>query len=257
MAPPDCGFAYSQARLQARLGLRAQASDWQRLNAARDLAGWLQASAASPLARWTHDLAPADSSHEAERRLRHHWLELVDEVARWQPTAWREATAWLRWLPYLPALEKIARGSRTPDWMRGDAFLGPIVAEDPRQRAAHLQHTACAPLAAGFRAPAGVTGAWLRHWRSLWPRNDPGLRALERLARQVGSTRAEIARLPETATSGAALARLDRALLVAFRRNALSPVATVAWLGMTGLDLLRLRGDAANRTLRIEREGDA
>lgn len=253
MIRPDCAFAYSQARLQARLGVRAGAADWQRLNATRDLGALLQASASSALASWTRELTARVGVHDAERSLRRAWLQAVDEVVAWQPPRWRAAVAWLRWLPYLPALEKLARGAAPPDWMRGDPLLGPIVAEDPRQRAASVQRTGYAPLAAGFHSPPDVTGAWLRHWRELWPRDDPGAIGLARVARDVGHARTEVENAPPGANTGAALVRLEKRLLAAFRRNPLTVVATVAWLALAGLDLLQLRGSVATRALRLDR----
>jgi ribonuclease Y len=51
-------------------------------------------------------------------------------------------------------------------------------------------------------------------------------------------------------TSEDARERFARTLLKAFRRNPLSPVATVAWLGLAALDLAQLRGAIAVRALR-------
>jgi len=252
MSRPDCAFAFSQARLQSRLGSRPTAADWQRMQASRDLGGLLQTAGTTALAPWTQDLTARTPVHEAEQKLRRRWLAQVDEVAAWQPAAWRDAIAWLRWLPYLPSLQKLARGGKSPEWMRSDPVLGPVVAEDPRQRAASLQRTAFAPLAAGFAprsASPDVTGAWLRHWRSLWPLRAPNELSLERVLKQVLAARAEIAAAPESAASNAALDRLERRLLVAFRRNPLSPVATVAWLGLAALDLMQMRGSVALRAL--------
>jgi hypothetical protein len=257
MSAPDCGFAYSQARLQARLGSRTGAADWQRMNATRDLGALLQAAATTALAPWTRELSAHTSVHEAERKLRRAWLDSVDEIASWQPRPWQAAITWLRWLPYLPALEKLARGGKSPEWMRGDPLLGPIVAEDPRQRAASLQRSECAPLASGFQSPPDVTAAWIHHWRSLWPERDPGGRSLERSVLHVRVARAEIAGSPPGTTTATVLARLEKRLMNAFRRHPLSPVATVAWLGLVALDLMQLRGQAVTWALRVAREDAA
>lgn len=183
--------------------------------------------------------------HEVERRLRVHWLALVDEIAAWQPAAWRDAIAWLRWLPYLPALEKLARAGKPPNWMRGDPVLGVIVAEDPRQRAGSLARTGFAPLAAGFTAPPAVTHAWLRHWRGLWPVSAADARALERVVNEVVALPGLWAASPPGTSSSPALARLERRLLAAFRRHPLTAVTTVGYLGLAAIDLLRLRGRLA------------
>jgi hypothetical protein len=254
MNHPDCAFGYSQARLQARFGARPGAADWQRVDAARDVAALLQTCGATSLAPWTHELTTRMTAHEAERKLRAQWLARVDEVAAWQPSRWRNAIAWLRWLPYLPALEKLARGGQSPDWMRNDPVLGPIVAEDPRQRASSLARTEFAPLAAGFTAPPDVTQAWLAHWRALWPRDAARAPALERLMRQVAALRDELASAPPGTASASLLARLERRLIATFRRYPLSASATIAFLGLAALDLLHLRGAVALHALRPDGE---
>ena len=244
MTGPDGRFAYSQARLQARLGSRPAASDWQRVDASRDFSALLRICGASSFAPWTRDLDARMDVHEVERRLRGRWLAQVDEIAAWQPADWRDAFAWLRWLPYLPALEKLARAGKPPDWMRGDPVLGAIVAEDPRQRASSVAGTGFAPLAAGFATPPDVTQAWLRHWRSLWPVADA--RALERVVREVAALPGLLAATPPGASSGPD-ARPPRATAAGRvpppsadgtghgRRISASPA----------LDLLRLRGRLA------------
>ena len=257
MSHPDCAFAYSQARLQARLGARLGAADWQRLHATRDLGALLQGAGNTSLAHWTRELDARTTVHVAERTLRRRWLASVDEIAAWQPAPWRAAIAWLRWLAYLPALEKLARGGKASEWMRGDPLLGPIAAEDLRQRAASVARSPCAPLAGGFQAPVDVTGAWLRHWRTLWPGHDVAAAALERVLREVARARDSIASAPAGASSSASFARLEKRLLVAFRRNPLSPVTSVAWLSLAALDMLQLRGATALRALHVTHESSA
>ncbi len=257
MTGPDGRFAYSQARLQARLGSRPAAPDWQRVGASRDFSTLLRICGASAFAPWTRDLDARMGVHEVERRLRGHWLARVDEIATWQPADWRDAIAWLRWLPYLPALEKLARAGKSPDWMRGDPVLGAIVAEDPRRRAGSLARTGFAPLADGFAAPPDVTRAWLRHWRSLWPVAAPRARALERVVREVVALPGLWAASPPGTSSAPTLARLERRLLAAFRRHPLTALATVGYLGLAGIDLLRLRGRLALLALRPQIEDAA
>ena len=181
MSGTDLAYGYAQARLQARFSSRPVASDWQHIAATRDLGAVLQIARGNALARWTSRLPPRPDVHEIERRLRDEWLQAVDEVADWQPEQWREGTRWMRWVTYLPALQKLARGGRAPAWMRADPILGPIVAREPRERAAALAHTPLAPLAAGFTNPPDMRGAWTRHWQSLWPDDRAARAPLERL----------------------------------------------------------------------------
>jgi len=246
----DLRFAYSQARLQARLGARPGSGDWQHYAATRDLGALLQLLRGTSLARWIDRLPARPGVHEIEQRLRSEWLAAVDEVAAWQPAAWRPGTAWLRWLPYLPSLQKLARGGRPPAWMRGDAVLGPIVAREPRERAAVVSRGPLQPLEPGFGTTPDVAGAWLRHWRELWPRDAAARRSLARLSRTVVAHLARISEAPERSTSDDTLASLERRLELFFRRHPLSPATSVAYLGLLALDLRRLRGALSVRSLR-------
>ena len=250
MSRIDPAFAFAQARLQARYGTRPRAADWSHAAATADLGALLQLLRSSPLARWTGRIGPRADVHEIERRLREEWTRGVDEVASWQPDTWRDGIRWLRWIAYLPTLQKLARGGRAYAWMREDPVLGPVVAREPRDRGAALRRTPLAPLAAGFAPPHDVAGAWTRHWRRLWPARHPGRPALDALLRVTAEQRGLLARLPDDASSGDTLGGLERRFRLSFRRNPLSPAAAVAYLGLLALDLRRMRGALATRALR-------
>jgi hypothetical protein len=173
----------------------------------------------------------------------------VDEVASWQPEAWRDGILWLRWIAYLPALQKLARGGRAQAWMRDDAVLGPVVAGEPRERATALRRTALAPLARGFQPPHEMAAAWTRHWRQLWPPHGFGSAPIEALIRMASRERERLAQLPDDSSSTETLRALERRFQLGFRRHPLSPAAAVAYLGLLALDLRRVRGALATRAL--------
>jgi hypothetical protein len=250
MGRTDLSFAFAQARLQSRFGERPVASDWQHLEATRDLGAVLQILRAGKLARWTSRFATRPGVHEIERRLREEWMSAVDEVAAWQPDDWREGTRWMRWITYLPSLQKLARGGRAPAWMRADPVLGPIVAREPRERAATLAGTPLAPLAAGFTTPPDVARAWASHWQTLWPRNARAREPLLQLVAVMRHHRERLAEAPPEATSRDSLQSLERDLERMVRRNPLTPAATAAFVCLTMLELQRLRGLLAVRSLR-------
>ncbi len=248
MSHPDCAFGYAQARVQARLGARVTAADWQRLNGTRELAALLQLAAATPLAPWTRDLAPHLPVH-ARGTPAPAGARASTKPPRGNRPPWRASIAWLRWLPDLPALEKLARGGVPPEWMRADGVLGPLVAAEPRQRAARVRQLEFAPLAAGFSTPPGVGDAWLAHWRQLWPADRRAAAGLEDVVRQVRAARLELDRSAAGTRSQAPIARLEKRVVSRLRRHPLSPVTTVAWLALVALDLLQLRGSVAVRAL--------
>ena len=250
MGRTDLSFAFAQARLQSRLGERPAGADWQHLEATRDLGAVLQVLRGGRLARWTARLAARPALHEIERRMREEWLRAVDEVAAWQPPQWREGTRWMRWITYLPALQKLARGGRAPAWMRSDAVLGPIVAREPRERGPALRDTPLAPLAAGFTDPPDVPRAWATHWQTLWPAGRGAQAPLERFLALLRAQRERLAEAPDGATSLESVQSLERRLTLLFRRHPLSAAAAAAYLGLLMIDLQRLRGLLAGRALR-------
>ena len=250
MSPVDPAFAYAQPRLQARYGARPSAAQLSHVAATADLGAALQVLRATPFARWTDRMGPRPRVHEVDLRLRGAWLDGVDEIASWQPEAWRAAALWTRWIAYLPALQKLARGGRARNWMRDDPVLGPIVAREPRERAAALKRTPLAPLAAGFATPPDIAAAWIAHWKKLWPRGRAGHAPIEAMLRAIAAQRAKLAALPANARSLDALRELERHFELAFRRNPLSPATAIAYLGLLALDLRRIRGALVTRALR-------
>lgn len=250
MSRADLTFAYAQARLQARYGNRPTSADWSQLEATADLAAALQVTRNTSLAPWTGRLGARPGIHEIERRLREEWARAVDEIAEWQPGPWRAAIAWLRWLPYLKPLDKLARGGHAPAWMREDPVLGPVVAREPLERAAALRRTALAPVEAGFAADSSVVDAWLRQWRRLWPGQSAGAVVLEVLLREVALHARRLEELPAASGSSDATQSLRQRLRFHFRRNPLTSAATTAFVGLLAMDVERLRGLLAVRSLR-------
>lgn len=234
--------------MQARLGQRVLPEDLQRARAARDLPAYLQQVRTTSLARHVARIAPGMDVHEVERRLRDEWGATVEEVARWLPARWRAATLWLRWLPYLAALQKLARGGRAAAWTREDPVLARIIAAEPGSRAGVLGGTVLQPLQAAVAEHGDVKQAWLTHWRSLWPDGPAAVAGLERLVGEAATVADSLRLAPPQASSEDALRAFARRLLQAFRRHPLSPVAAYAFLGLEALDQHELRGAITMRT---------
>jgi hypothetical protein len=246
------GFAYSQARLQARLGQAGDHAEFERAHAARDLAGFLAAMRATSLRRYTARLAPTLDPHDLERHLRGEWSALVEEVARWEPAAWQPVIRWLRWLPYLPALQKLARDGRPPAWTRDDPVLGRIVAAEPALRPAVIDASPLRPLRTALVGQGDVVAAWRAHWNSVRPSATTAALALDSIVRAAVTLDASLRTAPPAASSEEPLRAFAARLLRVFRRHPLSPAAAVAYLGLEGLGLLELRGGVLRRAVQAQ-----
>jgi hypothetical protein len=241
-------FAYAQARLQARHGMRPDERLWRRLESIGELANYLQHARTSALRPWVAGLNSEPGAHDIELALRRHYRRTVDEVARWMPPGWREAVAWVRRLPDLPVLQYLLSGAAAPDWLHGDPELRPYAPETPAARLLALQSSDCAVLLSGWQRGEPLVASWVGHWRSLWPRAPrfaAGLETLVRLLRrQLGAL--------SLYTGGASAPLLDvlrREFNTAFRRYSFQPAAAAAHLGLVALDAHRLRDQLLQRAL--------
>jgi hypothetical protein len=206
------GFAYVQARVQARFGALPEEAAWQSLEASRTLSGYLEEARHTGLAAAVAGLSLVSDTHQVERQLRQVLQARLAEAAGWLPPPWREPVIWLGWLPELPLLDRSTLSARAPPALRP------------------------AP-----GAPATLAGRWLVHWRRLWPAMPGNVRnRLEELVSLVAEHQAGFAATPPE-QAWEARARLAGVLRRQFRRNPLGPVGLFAWLALEFLALERLR----------------
>ncbi|MBI3154700.1 MAG: hypothetical protein HYZ20_04770 [Burkholderiales bacterium] len=102
------GFAYAQARLQARHAGLPGTALWSALEATRSLPAYLSAARGSTLARWVETLGADADARRIEQRLQAQWQAEVYEVAGWLPTRWQPAVQWFGGLPALPLADDAA-----------------------------------------------------------------------------------------------------------------------------------------------------
>ena len=242
MAARRADTAFAQARLQARHGAMPDEHAWHALEASRTAAHYLALARSGPLARWVEGMGDDADLHRIERELRGRWRRYVDEVARWQTPAWRDATRWFGVLVELPLVAGLLRGDE-----RARAAWPELPANaDVGARAEVLRSAGYAPLAAlpqdgGART---LTATWLAEWRRRLPPGAERDRALSAPVEWL------VPRLrDEAAARAAAVEPVRRALVKLFRRHAFSPVATYAHLALVALDVERLRGGVAARSL--------
>lgn len=237
-------LAYVYGRLASRVGARPRATDWARLKPIRDAGSYVDAARRSPAAALMEGLAPGQPIHAVEAALRERWRAAVGQVARWHAPQDRAAIAWMAPLADLPAISHLAEKGAVLDWMEADRALAPYVAAAAGDPDALVSDPETAVLAPAFSGADSAWACWLAHWKTLWP-SAPGERAaLAALVSRVADPGADREgrgfALPEPDA-------LDRVFEAQYRKQARSIVASIAWLGMVGNDLRRLRGQIASR----------
>ena len=234
-------FAYTQARLQARHGMRPQEAVWRRLASTGDLGNYLQVARHTVLQPWIEGIQTANSSHALEVQLRQQFRRHVESVAHWVPSEWRASIFWIRRLPDLPVLQFLLQAEVAPAWLQDDPELREFV--DTGSDHAYL--------AEAWLQGTPLYDAWFEQWQRLWPTAShlrDGLVEVGKLIRKHIHAEQTV-KLPATGHKRDGLAV---GLNSAFRRYGFKPAAACAYLGLVALDLERLRGELAHRSLFTE-----
>jgi len=249
---------YAHARTSARLAQRPGERLTQQLRACRSVAAQLEAVRASPAAAYVSGIEGAGSIDSIEAAFRQQFRLRVAELADWSPDEWKAAIRFVATLLDLPALLHLSGSATPPNWTRTDPALAHLARPDPLERrigiaAEHpwLRAALDADVRASTRSARlhPALQAWLRRWRTLWPRCTADERAnLEQLVRIVER---HVLRFGTIAVEEAGSARLAQAaqLTSLMRRAATEPAALFAWLALLAIDLERLRGEFAMRAV--------
>lgn len=158
------GFAYAQARIQARLAALPGEQEWDRLAGSRTLSGFIEEARTGPMRPWIKGFSALSEPHAIERGLRALFRDLVDELAGWVPERWGEAVRWVAWLPVLPALGRVAGGGRMPAWIEEDYELHRLLSESGEPDLDAIAASGLADLASEPGADR-VAERWLGEWR--------------------------------------------------------------------------------------------
>jgi hypothetical protein len=239
---------YAAARVQAQHGRLPAESDWQQLEASQDLAHYLDSARAGPLSAWVSSFDPGQDPHVLERSLRTQWKGHVERAASWHPRPWQPWLNWLAWLPSLPLLAPLAaqreRTEAAPAWLLSDLIAGPVA------RGAALPVSLEGSRSGVAGSPAGHTALaarWRARWDALAPQADADSRVqLARLSRAIDQ---HAAALPAARHTQAARRELVQRLNVLFRLSSGTAIASACHLGRLLLELERLRGGLAARSL--------
>ena len=246
MTGPRPRFAYAQARLAARLGDRISEADWARLAAVADARSFVDAAKRTPLGRYLAGTTADQSIHAVEKSLRDAWRQEVEEVASWYLARLRPVFAWLYVLPLLPAITHLLGQGAAQPWMSDEAQLGPFLKATREEMAKQLADAGLKAFLPAVLGERSVASCWLQHWKSLWPASARDRRELEAFVTDILVTHDH----QEEPALG--LGDPDNARYVlsrAFRRHQHSVAGALAYLGLSAIDLQRLRGEIAVRKL--------
>jgi len=241
-------FAYMQARVQARHGMRPDAPVWPQLQGAAGLGNYLHAAQRTTLSPWVSGLHVTHGSHEIEHALRRQFRTYIDLVAHWLPTRWADSVHWIRQLPDLPALQHLLSGESAPAWMLEDARLRLFASENSAVRTEAMLDSDWRYLVLAQQRGVALGDAWIENWQRHWP-GPARLRA--GMTHLGGLFQAHIKALHAIPRGSTPLQResLMRQLQAAFRRYSFQPAAACAHLALVALDLEKLRGELVSRAL--------
>jgi hypothetical protein len=249
---------YAHARASARLARRPGERVWPQIRSARTVAALLEAMRASPAAAAVSGIDARAGPDDIERALRQQLRLGVAELARWAPQEWRAAVLWTRHLVDLPALAQLLATEPPAKWMATDPALAGFASAALPERRAMLLESELAPIVRALDgvlpgAPPTATHAALAAWRAQWRKRFPPCAAedqlqIDALERDVVRHQDRFAAMPADQTADARAALATRALRY-MRRNPARPVALFAYLFVIALDLERLRGEFALRSL--------
>jgi len=231
--------------MQAWHGRRPDAGLWDQMERTQLFSQLLESARHSAgLASAVTTLGSSSTVHEMDQALRTVFRRHAAAVADWHPRSWRPALRWVDTLPDLPLVRHLLEGRPAPHWLDRDPRYAPLA--ERRGAAAALAATTLAPLAGDDAA--GLPERWRRHWHRLQPRGEggPPLRRLEQILWRCwqGLAGGEPASEPDSRLRRDGL---DVELTRIFRRQAQSPAASFAHLGLVWLDLQRLRGALVRR----------
>jgi len=245
---PHPGFAYLQARLQARHATHPDDAQWRTLAGTRGLPAYLAEARRTGLAPWVGPIPEGSGPHSIEHALRQRLHEAIREIAAWTPAPWRPAVEWCHWLPELPLLGHLLEDGPPPRWLGEDHHLRPYLHDTATARRTALVEAGAGALVEGWEGDTPLA-AWFTGWRQRWPRvARAARRPLDELAETV---EVHLRDFPSYAISDAwgARRRFQERMQRLFRRHPVEPAALFSYLALLALDVERLRGGLVERAV--------
>ena len=241
-------FAYMQARCQARYSLQLR-GEWQRLSAIRDVDAFRAAVLRRPVHAFLAGLSADGDLHATEACLRNTFRRIVDELAAWMPRAWRPAVRSVSVFADLAAIQFLTRGGEAYAWLRDEKSMQAYLPEPAPQYGSSHAHADFSRFLQRASGQESLPEVWARYWHASWPRVDAATgRQLLRIEKLVRRGRR---RLADAGTDGSQVEinALQQEFIRVFRRQGQTPAAAFAYLGLSWLELARIRAGLLERRL--------
>ncbi len=204
------GFAYAQARMQARYGARLDDAAWNRLEAVPDFELFLKQTRETTMAPWVSAIDTDIDIHTMENRLEEFFGDFIMEIAKWAPGPWRPAIA-----------------------LTAELFTLPTTVQQQKQPSSRKE----------------ILDGWLARWRTLIPDGGKNHKGLQDIVALVERFDAKFVRLETSEQAADSRRELKSAMELRFRRHATTPAALFAFLLLFAIDFERLRGGLSRRLL--------
>jgi hypothetical protein len=184
--------------------------------------------------------------------LRSEWRQAVLAASRWVPADWQPAVEWTLWLPILGILSHLQSGGSTRPWMLADTSLAEFAIEDAAARRDVFRNQGLE-----WPEPEGnPVSWWTERWRTTWPGRNRDHARLDELIDIVIHAPATAASERQGVASEPYAARAEKQIIRMLRFSPAQSVTVFCHLGLTAIELLRLRyGLVPRATFRKLREG--
>lgn len=243
-----CGIHLYAGPLPGALSLQLRGG-WQRLSAVRDANAFLAAVLRKPLHASLSALSANLGLHEVEGLLRTVYRRMVNEVADWMPTEWRPAVKCVTVLADLPAIQFLIKGGDAYAWMRDDTSLREYLPNPALQSDHAYASMQFAKFLKRESSVDSLVDIWVRYWHTLWPPMADAilkqLLGLEAIVMQGKQRLAEI----KIQISQPEIDTTEREFIRIFRQQLQTPAAAFAYLGLSWLELARIRAGLLERRL--------
>jgi hypothetical protein len=161
-------YAYSQARVRARLAAIVSPRQWAYFAEAADLNNLIERMRANGLGFWLDEMARGPAPAAIERQFRRRARLFVQRLLPVFPRNWHAAVRWLSVLPDLGGVRLLLREEECAQLLDEGSLLRAVAEHPHLERRALLAVSEYRPLLGGDP----IESLWYAEFVSRWPRGD-------------------------------------------------------------------------------------